>query len=121
MTTAAMVDVQVECVARVCHEANRSYALATGEDPSKVYPTWDDAPEEIRESARIGVRAALAGATPEQLHESWCETKRTNGWTYGEVRDNDAKVHPCLCAYGELPTGQRKKDALFSGIVAAIR
>jgi hypothetical protein len=111
----------VESIAQVCHDANRAYALARGEPPASVYPTWEAAPEEIRESARIGVRAALDGATPEQLHESWCVTKRANGWTYGTTRDNAAKVHPCLVPYGELPAAQRNKDALFAAIVAVLK
>jgi hypothetical protein len=111
----------IELIARVCHEANRAYALATGESPTLVHPSWTEAPEEIRESARVGVAHALDGATPEQLHESWCVSKRAAGWVYGAVRDNVAKVHPCLVPYAALPIAQQKKDALFSGIVAALR
>jgi hypothetical protein len=59
----------LDLVASICHAANRAYALGIGEDPAKVYPEWSGTPEEIRESARVGVRAALDGATPEALHE----------------------------------------------------
>lgn len=108
----------VETIARVCHEANRAYALSSGE--TLVWPGWDEAPEAIRESARVGVRHALDGATPQQLHESWIASKLADGWVYGPVRDNDAKIHPCLVPYGELPVGQQKKDALFGAIVSAL-
>lgn len=108
-------------IAQVCHEANRAYALASGEDPATVWPSWPDAPQAIRDSAITGVEHALNGATPEQLHESWCASKRADGWTYGPVRDNAAKVHPCLVPYDELPEAQRRKDALFHGIVKALR
>lgn len=110
----------IDLIARVCHEANRAYALAAGESPTLVHPTWFDAPEEIRESARVGVRQALNGATPEQLHASWCDSKRDAGWAYGVARDNVLKIHPCLVPYADLPAAQQKKDALFSGIVAAL-
>lgn len=112
---------EVELIARVCHEANRTYALATGEDPALVHPSWLEAPEAIRESARIGVRKALEGATLEELHASWCQSKIDDGWTYGSVRDNAAKKHPCLVPYAALPAVQRKKDALFSAIVGGLR
>jgi hypothetical protein len=112
---------QVEAIARVCHEANRAFALAIGEDPTKVYPDWSAAPEEIRESARVGVEKALAGATPRELHESWCATKTADGWVYGPTKDLAAKTHFCLVPYDELPQLQRLKDALFQSIVGALK
>lgn len=105
-------------IARVCHEANRAIQIATG-DPA-VSPRWDDAPEWQRESAVEGIEKALAGATPEELHESWCEFKRASGWVHGPVKDEVAKAHPCLVSYAELPAEQRKKDAVFSAIVNAL-
>lgn len=105
-------------IARVCHEANRALQLALGEDnPS---PHWDDAPEWERESAVAGVDQAIAGATPEQLHQSWYEFKQDHGWSYGEVKDGEAKTHPCLVPYAELPADQRLKDELFAAIVGAL-
>lgn len=105
-------------VARVCHEANRELQLIQG-DPA-VSPHWDDAAAWQRLSAVEGVAHARAGATPEQLHESWCDFKRADGWVYGPVKDEDAKTHPCLVPYSELPPEQRIKDALFSAIVGAL-
>lgn len=105
-------------IARICHEANRAVQIETG-DPA-VSPRWDDAPEWQRASAIEGVEKAQAGATPEQLHESWCEFKRADGWVFGEVKDADAKTHPCLVPYRELPPEQRAKDALFQAIVQAL-
>lgn len=119
--TPKVVTVTTEMIAAVCHEANRGLALALDEDPATVYPTWADAPEEIRESARQGVQRALDGATPAQLHDSWVENKLKNGWTYGPVRNNEAKLHPCILPYHMLPAAQRKKDALFGAIVAALK
>lgn len=114
-------DSRIETIARVCHEANRAYALATGEDPSKVHKRWESVDEEIRQSSRRGVQTRLDGATQRELHESWCEGKRADGWVYGEVRDNDARIHPCLVDYDALPESQRKKDDLFAGIVDALK
>jgi hypothetical protein len=109
-----------EQIARVCHEANRAYALSIGENPTVVFPPWDEAPEAIRQSALVGVRHALDGATPEQLHESWCQTKRQDGWTYGPVKDLEQKTHPCLVEYSDLPQEQRRKDRLFQAVVHAL-
>lgn len=109
----------VERLARTCHEANRAYCLATGEDPATVYGPWAQAPEAIRESARIGVRAARNGMTPAELHQSWCDTKTADGWIYGPVKDLELRQHPCLVPYPELPAVQQVKDSLFHAIVLA--
>jgi len=107
-----------EAIARVCHEANRAVQVIQG-DPA-VSPRWDQAPDWQRASAVDGVGQALAGATPEQLHQSWCDLKVADGWRFGVVKDADAKTHPCLVAYDQLPADQRLKDRLFSAVVAAL-
>lgn len=108
-----------EDIARICHEANRALQIIQG-DPAPS-PTWDDAPEWQRTSAVEGVAQALAGKGPEELHESWCEFKRTDGWVFGEAKDVDAKTHPCLVAYEDLPAEQQLKDHVFGAIVEANR
>lgn len=42
------------------------------------------------------------------VHEVWSANRRTDGWTYGPVRDDEKKQHPCLVPYDELP--EREKD-----------
>lgn len=107
-------------IAMVCHAANRQYQLLIN-DPNPS-PEWDDCLPEIRESVRHGVKAIVEDpeVTPLELHARWCEFKRTHGWKYGEVKDEDAKTHPCLVPYGDLPESQRKKDYLFRNIVLAL-
>lgn len=114
------MELTVQQIASVCHEANRQFAFATGEDPATIHPSWNEAPTEIRQSAILGVLRAQAGDTPEQLHESWSAAKITAGWVYGPVRDNTAKVHPCLVPYAKLPAVQKFKDALFLAVVSAL-
>ncbi len=105
---------QIEAIARACHEANRSWCLLHG-DMSQ--PSWGMAPAWQRSSARKGVRGALDGNTPEQSHECWLEEKEATGWVYGQVKDPEAKTHPCMVPYAELPPEQRAKDHLFTGTV----
>lgn len=106
-------------IAQVCHEANRAYCVSMG-DYSQVM--WQSAPEWQRESAMNGVRQILAfpNTTPEQSHEGWYKEKVTAGWVYGPVKDAEAKTHPCMVAYDQLPEEQRRKDALFGAIVRAL-
>lgn len=106
--------VQVEACARAAHEANRAYCIALG-DTSQ--PSWDDAPDWQKSSARNGVLGALAGNTPEQSHESWLAEKRATGWKYGPVKDPEKREHPCFVPYAELPEAQRAKDDIFTTVV----
>jgi hypothetical protein len=68
-----------------------------------------------------GVKAALAGASQAQLHESWRAERTRQGWVYGPVLDRAAKVHNNLVPYDQLPDAQRTKDALFKAVVDALR
>lgn len=112
-----MTDFSLRDIARVCHEANRELQVILGEQPNEA---WDDCDVDLQESAVVGVGKALEGVTSEELHESWCVTKRQQGWVYGEEKDFDAKTHPCLVPYAELPLEQRVKDDLFKAIVRAL-
>lgn len=106
-------------IARVCHEANRGLCLAFG-DTSQV--SWENAPANIKASAIDGVVYALGhpNATPESSHDNWCEFKRLDGWTWGNVKDADLKTHPCLVPYNELPPEQKAKDYVFQAIVHSL-
>ena len=108
---------KIEACARAAHEANRAYCLALG-DESQV--SWDSAPAWVRESSMVGVRVALAGATPEQTHDAWCGHKSADGWVYGTVKDAEAKTHPCLVPYADLPEAQKRKDAIYLAVVRAM-
>lgn len=107
-------------IAMVCHEANRAYCIAIG-DMSQ--PSWDDAHDWQKKSAINGVNLHLdhPDTTPEQSHESWLREKFADGWKYGPTKDQAKKEHPCCVPYNELPSDQRRKDALFSAIVNALR
>lgn len=106
-------------IARVCHEANRALCLANG-DSSQV--GWDDAPQWQKDSAISGVRFVLMNPTagPEASHEEWSRHKLEQGWTYGPVKDAEAKQHPCLIPWTGLPASQRMKDVLLTAIVRSL-
>jgi hypothetical protein len=46
---------------------------------------------------------ALMEAVAERVHDSWMEPRRMEGWTYGPRRGDDARTHPGLDPYSELP------------------
>lgn len=106
----------VERIARMAHEVNRSYCRSLG---SHNEPSWEDATPEQRESLRVGVARIMGNPnlTPEESHAGWMEFKVAKGWKYGHVKDFEAKTHPCLMPYDELPLEQRHKDFIFRGVV----
>ncbi|MBA9005900.1 RyR domain-containing protein [Thermomonospora cellulosilytica] len=105
-------------IARVAHEANRAWQIATGDpDPS---PPWEQAPAWQRDSAVAGVTQALAGAGPEELHEAWARRKLAEGWQYGPAKNAQARTHPSLVRYDLLPETERRKDELFAAVVRAL-
>lgn len=106
--------------ARIAHEVNRAYCQALGDNSQ---PAWEDAPEWQRQSAISGVHLHLANpdAGPEASHEAWMKEKVDTGWKYGPVKNPDAKEHPCIVPFAELPREQQAKDYLFRGVVHALK
>lgn len=110
---------EIEHIARVCHEANRAWCEANGDDSQRA---WADAEDWQRESAINGVKFALANpdAAPSAQHNAWMQAKLDDGWTHGTVKDAEAKTHPCIVPYSDLPEVERAKDALFLATVRAL-
>lgn len=103
-------------IAMLCHSINAAYCKSQGDD--SILP-WDESPEEQKKSIEYGVQLHLENpeTTPEQSHESWLKQKEADGWVYGEVKDMENKVHPCIRPYDELPPEQKAKDYLFKATV----
>jgi len=53
---------------------------------------------------------ALAEALAKNVHEVWAQTRISQGWTYGETRDDKKKHHPCLIPYEDLPESEKVYD-----------
>lgn len=109
----------VDEIARVCHEANKAYCRALG-DYSQL--PWLHAQEWQQTSAINGVKFNLENpdAPASASHDNWLKEKLAGGWRYGPVKDEQKKTHPCCVPYEELPLEQRRKDALFKAVVAAL-
>lgn len=105
-------------IAYIAHEVNRAYCASLGDFSQKP---WAEAPQWQRDSAVNGVlfRLKAPHATPEDSHACRMEEKRAAGWTFGPIKDEALKQHPCFRPYEELPVEQRAKDYLFRGVVHA--
>ena len=46
----------------------------------------------------------------ENVHDVWSEGRIEEGWTYGPVKDSEARTNPCLLPYSELPDSDKEYD-----------
>lgn len=113
------MSLSIEEIAKVCHEANRGYCKALGDDSQLP---WEEAPQWAKNSAINGVRFHLdnPNAGPSGSHENWLKEKEKEGWKYGEVKDPEKKEHPCFVPYDQLPKEQQAKDYIFTAIVKSL-
>lgn len=111
---------KAECIAPICHEANKKWCESNGDFSQKH---WEEAEDWQRDSAIKGVQFRLANPeSPKSAqHDAWMSDKVTDGWVYGKVKDPAVKTHPCIVPFEELPEFQQKKDALFCSIVDSLK
>ncbi|MBN3288490.1 RYR2 protein, partial [Polyodon spathula] len=50
----------------------------------------------------------------ENIHELWVTNKIELGWTYGSVRDDNKRQHPCLVEFCKLPEQERNYNLQMS-------
>jgi hypothetical protein len=110
----------IEKIAQVAHEVNKAYCEAIGDN---TQTSWADAPAWQKESAVLGVMFHVehpdAGA--DASHNSWMKQKVDTGWKYGEVKDPENKLHPCIVPFDQLPKEQQAKDFLFRQVVQSLK
>lgn len=52
----------------------------------------------------------LREAIAENAHDVWAVERRSQGWTYGEQRDDNKKETPCMVPYSQLPDSEKTFD-----------
>ena len=115
-----MIEGNIMAIAMVAHEANRAWCMQCGDDSQL---SWNKAPKWQWDSAINGVKFRLENpdASDNASHDNWMKEKLADGWVYGDVKNAEAKTHPCLVPFDELPLEQQAKDALFRSIVHALQ
>jgi len=128
-------DSLVERLGRAVHENYVAGRMVDGVDPATLR-AWTDLPEDVRAANRAqaadvgrklraigcalapspiwGTPAAFDRKAVEQLarmeHERWCTYMRENGWRYGPIRDDEARLHQDLVDWEHLDAIARDKD-----------
>jgi ryanodine receptor 2 len=44
------------------------------------------------------------------VHDIWAIGRINEGWTWGPVRNDELKQHPCLIPYADLPESEKEYD-----------
>ncbi len=53
---------------------------------------------------------ALSEQLAKNAHDVWAVGRLNDGWTYGDHRDDEKKLHPCLIPYEELSESEKEYD-----------
>lgn len=79
--------------------------MTKGYIPNPVHTSDVKLPEEL---------LPLIEDMAKNVHEVWAKNLQAQGWTYGPVRDDAKKEHPCLIAYEDLPDSEKEYDRATS-------
>ena len=53
---------------------------------------------------------SLVEEMAKNVHEVWAQTRISQGWSFGEERNDATKKHPCLVPYEELSEEEKTYD-----------
>ena len=108
-----------EKIAKICHDANKSYCESIGDNSQ---PSWENAPDWQKQSEIKGVNYLLKNpySDPSSSHSCWLEEKISEGWKFGEIKDIEKKEHPAILMYDALPPEQQAKNCLFFAIAKSL-
>ena len=53
---------------------------------------------------------SLVEKMAKNVHEVWAQTRISQGWSFGEERNDATKKHPCLVPYEELSEEEKTYD-----------
>ena len=125
---------------RLARDVHSSYLTTVKDFTAPASKPWDALQERYRDSSRLQVHSfvfKLAGLgytldaamtniktlqaeiklkiedLAEAEHNRWSAEKKLQGWTYGAIRDDAAKLHPCLVGYAALPDVEKEKDRVM--------
>ncbi len=52
----------------------------------------------------------LTELVAKNVHDVWAESRISQGWIYGEERNDEKKTTPCLVPYEDLPEQEKEYD-----------
>ncbi len=104
---------RVEFIARVRYLGWICFQMGAGLPLHDVGEDYGISKERL-EGLVAGTKWALDNpdATPEDNHKSWMESKREQGYVYGDKLSVEAKTHPSMVPFEDLPKIEQDKDVM---------
>lgn len=65
----------------------------------------------------ITVSDKLLEKLAEQVHITWMNQRVKDGWTYGQTRNDEKKLTPCIVPYKDLPEIEKEYDRITARTV----
>lgn len=93
-------------------------------DAPIVPPPWQHREPAFREQFRTVIAMMCSDqrkSDPEELHDDWVRAYEAMGWRWGGTRDPEAKTHPDMVPFGDLPFAEQIKDAVFVALCEIAR
>ncbi len=105
----------------LCAMVCAQFGTVAPEDPNLL--KWHEQSEERKQLILRAVDMVIQhpDATPEDSHAGWLEQQLADGWTHGEKADSEAKTHPNLVPWPELPVEMRIRDSLLHLVVNELK
>ncbi len=75
--------------------------MNTTYNPQPIDTTDVELPSELNE---------LVEKLARNVHDVWAKSRIDEGWRYGEQRNDNEKLHPCLVEYDNLPETEKEYD-----------
>lgn len=107
---------KTEFIARMRHLGWCCFQIACGQEYN-IRPNQDQL-ESLIKGTEIGL--THLDATPEENHQTWLDTKISQGWKYGEKKDFKMKTHPDIVPFDELPQIEKNKDIMDVTMLKAL-
>ncbi len=74
------------------------------------HQSYRPTPVDVNDVALPPELSPLVEHIARNVHDVWAQGRLDEGWTYGPVRDDALKQHPCLVDYDDLPESEREYD-----------
>ena len=71
---------------------------------------YDPKPIDTSDVELEGEILDLGELISKNTHDVWAVGRINDGWSYGEKRDDEKKLHPCLVPYEELSDAEKEYD-----------
>ena len=85
--------------------------------------SWEAAPDWQKNAAIHNVIYIIAHpeVSYKALHDYWMQEIINTGWSYGAIKDEEAKTHPSMIPFEQLSKKEQQKDKFFFTIVQALK